>query len=527
MHLKLFSDKEHIYRKSKIEQTSVSYNKIILKNSLILYVRLFITSIIGLVSVRFILTALGASDYGLYSVIGGIVFMMAFLNNVMISSTYRFVAYELGTGNTDGVNKVFNISLVFHIILAVLTGLLAETVGIFYIKKYLNIPTDKLIDALFVFRMSIIATILSIFSIPYQGLITAKEKFTIIATMEVIRSILGLCVVLFLFYYSGNKLRLYAFLITIISVIPPAIYYLYCKWNYRKLVKWQFQRDKKKYNEIIGFSGWVLLGASANAAETKISEIIINLFFGTLINAGFAISSNINNVIKNFAESLNKAVIPQITKSYSSGNPSRTIDLVIFSSKYSFFLMLLTAAPLLLETKYVLELWLKEVPPNTVIFVQLMIINTMIEVMNAGVPAAVHATGKIKHYQIVLGTIKLLASPAAYFLLKTGHESYTIIIAFTVSAVINLVVQQIILKKLIQFNIKEFIMRAYVKMLYVLFPITSLFFIQHMFKPGIYRFVGFSAVSVLFTIVMVYAVGISNSERDSVRYFITNKFIKK
>jgi O-antigen/teichoic acid export membrane protein len=278
---------------------------------------------------------------------------------------------------------------------------------------------------------------------------------------------------------------------------------------------------------MIGFSVWILFGASANAAETKISEIIINLFFGTLTNAGFAISTNINIVLKHFAESLNKAVIPQITKSYSSGNPNRTIELVIFSSKYSFFLMLLPAVPLLLETKYILELWLKDVPPYTIIFVQLMIINSMIEVMNAGIPAAVHATGKIKYFQLVLSIIKLLALPAAYFLLRTGSEPYMIIIAFTVSALVNLFVQQILLKELIQFKVKEFVTQAYLKMLYVLFPISSLFFIQQMFTPGIHRFFGCSIVSALFILLMVYAVGISNSERVYFKNYITNKFLKK
>lgn len=505
----------------------MSGNKIILKNSLILYIRLFVTSIIGLVSVRYILLVLGASDYGLYSVVGGIVFLMAFLNNVMISSTYRFVAFELGTGNMNGVNKVFNISVFIHISLAMLTVLLAETAGVFYIKNYLNIPTDKLTDALFVFRMSIFATVLSIFSIPYQGLITAKEKFTVIASVEVIRSILGLGAVLLLFLYSGNKLRLYASLIAIISVFPPVIYYFYSEWNYPKLVKWKYQRDKAKYNEMIGFSGWILLGASANAAETKISEIIINIFFGTIINAGFAISNNVNIVLKSFAESLNKAVIPQITKSYSSGNTERTMELVVFSSKYSFFLLLLPAIPLLLETKFVLELWLKDVPPYTILFVQLMIINSLIEVMNAGIPAAVHATGKIKYFQIVLSTIKLLALPAAYIFFKLGYEPYIMIISFTGSALIIFVVRQILLKKLIQFDVKEFVIQAYFKMLRVLIPVTSLFFIQQMFAPSIYRFISFSVVSVALILIMVYAVGISASERAYLRNYISNKLLKK
>lgn len=470
---------------------------------------------------------LGVSDYGLYSVVGGIVFLMAFLNNVMISSTYRFVAFELGIGNLNGVNKVFNISLFIHALLALLTVILAETVGVFYINKYLNLPPYKISDALFVFRMSILSTFFTILSIPYQGLIIAKEKFLITSSVEVMRSVLGLCAVLFLFFYPGNKLQLYSILIGLISIVPPLIYSVYSKLNYRDLVKWRFQRDKVKYKEMVGFSGWILLGASANAAETKISEIIINIFFGTFLNAGFAISNNVNIVLKSFAESLNKAVIPQITKSYSSGNTNRTLELVIFSSKYSFFLMLLPAIPLLLETKFILELWLKDVPPYTIVFVKLMIVNSLIEVMNAGIPAAVHATGKIKYFQIILSSIKLLALPAAYLLLKAGYEPYIIIISFTVSALISLFVQQILLKKLIKFNVKEFIMQGYVKMLSVLIPLTTLFFIEQMVIPGIFRFISLSVLSVVFIFIMVYALGISASERAYLRNYLSNKLVKK
>ena len=505
----------------------MSGNKIIFKNSLILYFRLIITSIIGLVSVRYILVALGVSDYGLYSVVGGIVFLMAFLNNVMISSTYRFVAFELGTGNMNGVNKVFNISLVIHVSLALLTVILAETVGVYYIKNYLNLPLEKISDALFVFRLSILSTFFSILSIPFQGLITAKEHFEVTAAIEVTRSFLGLGAVFVLFFYSDNKLRLYATLIAAISIIPPVLYYLYSKWKYSELVKWRHQRDKEKYKEMIGFSGWILLGASANTAETKISEIMINTFFGTIINAGFAISTNINIVLKNFAESLNKAVIPQITKSYSGGDTKRTMDLVVFSSKYSFYLMIIPAIPLLLETKFVLDLWLKDVPPYTIVFVKLMITNSLIEVMNAGIPAVVHATGKIKYFQIILSAIKLLALPAAYLLLKAGFEPYVIIITFTFSALVNLIVQLILLKNIIQFNVKEFVVRAHVKMLSVLIPVISLFFVQQLFDPSVYRFIILSAVSVTLILIMIYTVGISTSERAYLRSYISNKLQKK
>jgi O-antigen/teichoic acid export membrane protein len=505
----------------------MSENKMIVKNSLILYIRLFLTSIIGLISVRYILLALGASDYGLYSVVGGIVFMMAFLNNVMISATYRFIAFELGKGDTGEVNKVFNISLIIHLSLVVLTILLAETMGVFYIKNYLNIAEGKIGDALFVFRFSILSAVFSIFSVPYQGLITAKEKFIVTASVEVIRSILALCVVFLVLIYSGNRLRLYALMIALISVIPPIIYFLYTKFKYARFIKWNFQYGKGKYKEMIDFSIWILFGALAAAAEIQVSVIIINLFFGTVINAAFAIATQVNNIVKLFAQSLNKAVIPQITKNYSRGNTQRYMQLVIYSSKYSFFLIMILSVPILLETKYLLNLFLKEVPNYTITFVQIMVINAMIHVMNAGIPAAIQATGKIKYFQIIISTLKLLALPIGYFLFKSGHEPYFMPLAFTMVSIISLIIEQILLKLLFQFNVKEFFLKAYWKMILVTLPVLPMFLIIPFFDEGFYRFIAFSTFSVICLLILIYMVGMETMEKTIIRTQIKQIIFKK
>jgi O-antigen/teichoic acid export membrane protein len=503
----------------------MSGNKIIVKNSFVLYIRLFLTSIISLFSIRYILIALGASDFGLYTVVGGIVFLMAFLNNVMVSTTHRFIAYELGTENKENVNKVFNISLIIHVFLAVLTVFLAETGGVYYIEHYLNIPDNKVSDALFVFRLSILSSIFSILSIPYQGLITAKENFTVSASIEIIRSVLSLCAVMFVFYLPSNQLRVYTSLVTIISLFPPIFYFIYSKKNYFELTVFKFQRDRLKYKEMIEFSIWILIGAAAIGAETKISEIIVNVFFGTILNAAFGLATNVNIVLKTFAQSLNRAIIPQITKSYSSGNFDRTLELVIFSSKYSFFLLLIPAVPILLETNFILGMWLGKVPDYTIIFVQLMVINSIIQVMDSGIPALVHATGKIKYFQIILSSIHLLALPAAFLFLKAGFGPYMMIIPFTVSALINLGLEQFLLKKLINFNVKLFLVEAYLKMFLVLIPISFIFIIHQMFDPGFFRFLFFSISSIIFILFFVYFLGLSPKERDFLNFFIKNKYI--
>lgn len=499
-------------------------NKTIIKNSLILYIRLIITSIIGFISARYVLVALGASDYGLYAVVGGIVSMMAFLNNIMISTTYRFVAFELGKGVDGNVNKVFNISLTLHLLLALITLLLAETLGVFYITNYLNVADGKIADALFVFRFSVLATFISIISIPYQGLITAKEKFIVPASIAIGMSVLTLIVVLLLQNYSGNRLRLYAFLIALVSWLPALGYFLYSKRHYAELIKWSFQRDRDKYKEMLSFGGWILLGASASASESYISAIIINLFFGTFVNAAFGIANQVNNIVKMFAQSLNSAAIPQIMKNFGSGNITRTMDLVIVSSKYSFFLMMIPAFPILLETKYIMNLWLKEVPDYTVIFVQIMLVNALISIMNAGIPAAVQATGVIKYFQIITSLITLLALPVSFFLFKNGAEPYIMTMVFTVVAIINFIVIQFLLKRLIEFDVKEFFLKAYLKMFMITLPMLILFVIKRLFDESFLRFFILSASSTILLLVLIYTIGMSQIERNSIHNYIRLKF---
>ena len=492
----------------------MSENSTIVKNSLILYIRLIIVSVIGLLSSRFILQALGVSDFGLYNVVGGVVTMIAFLNIVMISTTYRFIAFEIGRGELDNVAKVFNISLVIHLALALLVIILASTLGVFYIKNYLNVPDGKVNDALFVFIFSILGTVISIIGIPFQGLLTAKEKFMITAPIEILRSLINLGMVLIIMHFTGSRLRLYAILVAIVTSIPPALYYIYCKHHFSSIIRWKLQNDKSKYKEMIGFSGWIMIGAGASVGETQGSALIINSFFGTILNAGFGIASQVNAVVKMFSQSLNQSVIPQITKSYSSGSTDRTLQLVIYASKYSFFLMLITSLPILLETNFILNLWLKEVPLFTKIFIQIMLVNALIATMSAGIPAAVHATGKIKYFQIVLGSLMLLSLPIAYVGFKLGFPPYTILLVFTFTAVVMFIVQNFMLKKIINFNVEMYLKKSFLKMIFVMFAVLPLFFIRDFFEPGFLRFISISSLALIWLFTAIYYLGIERKEKE-------------
>ena len=501
-------------------------NSLILKNSAILYVRLVITSITGLISSRILLQELGASDFGLYSVVGGIVILLSFLNTIMMSTSFRYIAFELGRGNIEDVNKVFNISLILHISLALLVLIFAESIGIYYIHHYFNIAVDRIDDAIFVFRFSVLAALFSITSVPFQGLITAKENFTVRALIEVLFGILKLGVVVCLIYYAGNDLRLYSVLTAVVIICTSLLYVFYCKLNYTVIVSWNLQKDKTKYREMIGFSAWIMLGVGASVGKVQGAALIINSFFGTILNASFGIANQVNAIIQMFAQNVGQAAVPQITKGYGSKNSDRTKYLATYISKYSFFLVLLPAIPILLETDFILNLWLKKVPIYTRIFVQLMIVNVLIDSMISGIPAVISASGKIKWFHITTSVLMLLSLPIAYLLFRFGYPPYYIIIIFIVIAFINTIILQVLLKIILKFDIKYLITKAYLKILSVVLFTSPLFILTYLSQPSFFRFVILSIGSLIWTCIGIYIVGLERSEKDKI-ILATHKFVFK
>ena len=496
-------------------------NNRIFKNSAILYSRLIVTSVISLLSSRFVLEALGESDFGLYSVVGGIVVFMAFLNSVMMTTTNRFIAFELGKGSIGDVNKIFNISLIIHICIA-----FTETLGVYYVFNHLTIDPEKITDALFVLRFSTYATVFSIISIPFQGLITSQEKFAVRALIEIIRSILGLFAAISIIYYLGNRLKLYALIIAFSNFVPPILFFLYCKRKYYKFTQWSFEKDKSKYIEMINFSTWNMIGASAHYGKTTGSILIVNSFFGTLLNAAYAIASQVNTVVLMFSMNLAQAAVPQITKSFSSGDSNRTNNLVAYISKYTWFLMVFPALPILLETEFLLNLWLGEYPEYTVVFCKYMIITTLISGLGNGLSSVVEATGKIKYYRMVLSTISLISLPIAIYLFDTGYPPKYILIVYMITTGINVILAQILLRILIKFDNIFFIKTSYMRVFFVILLLSPIFFIHSFFAANMNRFI----LSVIFAsnwlIISIYLVGLDKKEKNILHQLIKQTFKK-
>lgn len=498
-------------------------NKLIAFNSIIIFIRLVVTTLIGLFTSRLVLDALGASDYGLYNVVGGIVTMLNVVNTAMTSATYRFVAFELGKKGGD-VNKVYNVSFVIHACFALLIIIICLTLGEWYIDNYLNIDIGKEADAHFVFYISVFTTAISTLLIPCQGLITAYEKFNVVAIRDITFRILYYIAIWILLKHNRNPLRMYAIISLFYNVLFYGSFFTYCRFRFKEETKPRIIKEKKTYKEMLSFSGWILFGTVSSVGKSTGSNIIINYFFGTVVNAAYAVAHTIDGFINTFARSLNNAAIPQITKSFSGGNEQRSITLTSYISKYTFILMLLVAYPVLLETDFLLGLWLKEVPVGAAVFSQFLVLAALIGTLGEGIPALVAATGKIRTFQVVFYTFNLVGLPIAFVAYRLGADQYAIVIIYCVIALLSTFLRLYILKVFYHFDILKIIRISYSKIAYITLPLIGYYCLYNpqWFSSFIGHLWGL-LLSEFFIIVVILGLGLDENERQIVKGFISQR----
>jgi O-antigen/teichoic acid export membrane protein len=503
-------------------------NKRIAFNTVILYIKLVISIIIGLYTSRLVLLALGASDYGLYSVIGGIVVLLNTIGITMVSTSYRYISIEIGKGKSGNINKVYNTVFVVHLILAAAFLLVGMTVGTWYVNNILNVADIRRPDALYVLYASLMTTVFSIISIPSNGLIIAREKFLFTSIVEIIQLLLKLLVIVILVVpYSGNRLRLYALLMAFVQIVQPLTYTVYCLIKERDVTKWKFNKCWRDYKEIIQFTGWLFLGAICVLGNNQGAAIIMNLFFGTVVNAAFGIAMQVQNYISMFVKNLGQATYPQIMKNYGSNNESRSLELVYKISKYSFLIMLMITIPVIISIKEVLLLWLKKVPEYTDVFVALLLINGLIACLNSGFDALIQASGKIRKNQVGYSIINISLLPIIYILYKAGSPCYINVYVMLFLTSLTIIFQGYILKGLSNFSTKEYFrMTVYpcLKVLLVSSIILCLIFINP--SNGIMPLIYNTIISFAWVFAMAYVVGLDKNEKLRMKTLIINKIRK-
>lgn len=417
--------------------TSAS-NKRLAKNTILLYFRMLLTMAVSLYTSRIVLNVLGIEDFGIYNVVGGIVVVLSFLNSAMAGATQRYLNIELGRKDDKQLRKVFSTSLLIHLGISVVILLLAETVGLWFLNTYLNIPAGRLTAANWVYQFSIAAFIVSIISVPYNATIIAHERMSAFAYISILEVLLKLAIVFMLTIASFDKLIFYAFLIFLTGVIIRIVYGLYCNKKFEECRVESWSVDKPLLKNMLSFSSWTILGNLSYIFHTQGVSIVMNVFFGATINAAQGIANQVNTVVKGFMSNFLQALNPQIVKTYAENDLSTMHKLILRGSRISYFLVAIFAFPLILEAPMILKIWLNTFPDYSIIFVRLVLCLSLCESFSGLLSTAQGATGKIKIYQILMTSIGLTHLPLSYLFYWLGYEPQA---AFYVYLVIICVLQ--------------------------------------------------------------------------------------
>lgn len=440
-------------------------NKRIARNTIFLYCRQLITMFISLYTVRVVLSTLGVNDYGLYNVIGGVVALFSFLSGTMASATQRFISYELGKEKQQDCGKVFSSSMFSYIIIAIIVLILAETLGLWFINYKLVIPETRVFAANVTYQTSIIAFIITLLTIPYNASIIAMEKMDIFAYISIIEAILKLLIAFLIPLFIDDYLITYSILMLFSICIIQSFYRIYCirKFNY---CTFSIQnKDISLIKKMTSFAGWNIIGCIASILRNQGSNILINLFFSTSINAAYGISMQINNAVTNFSNNFYTAVRPQLVKSYSSGDTKSMIELGFKSSRLAFFLLLLISVPIFCNLRALLSLWLTDIPQYTITFTQIIVITSLIEVFSIPLVNMLQACGRIKIYQIVVSVIYLMSLPVSFIFLKYGCEPQITLIVNLCLVLISLLPRLYICKKNMNISLKDYFYEVVMKVI--------------------------------------------------------------
>lgn len=485
-------------------------NRAIVINTIVMYLRLGITSIAGLFTTRYALQALGANDFGIFSVVGGVISLITIINTIMLSTSMRFISVAIGKGDNAATNKVFNVSLSIHVFIALLMSCLAMPAGQWYIINFVNFEGDINL-VIQVFNISIIGSVISFIGTPYEGLLTAKEKFVVLSSAHVLFSLIKVFVAYLLITHFEDKLYVYTLTVTICTCAPTLIYMLYCHSKWQTLTRWKIVKDKTLYKEILLFSRWVGFGAIAQVGQAQGAALLVNAFFNTVMNTAQGIALSIKGLIMMVAQNLTRSISPQITKSYVAGNHDRCQMLIATSSKLSFLVMLAISVPFMVDVDFILNLWLGSIPEYASHFVYLMIVEGLISTFNMGLAEAIFANGNIKNYQLLVNSNILLSIVVAYFVLRTGVPAYSLYYVYICFAIINTIVRQVIMHKTLGYDNMYLVKKSYLPSILVVLAFLPFLWVKFSVHPIVEI-----VLAEVYLCVLIFFIGLSKTERNSI-----------
>lgn len=489
-------------------------NKQIAGNSILLYIDLIVSALLWFIASRYLLEALGVRDFGLYNVVGGIVVLLNVLNTAMISTSYRYIATEIGK-NDGNPNLIFNACKVIHLSIALLIVILGLPLGLYYVDNFLNVEGSTIPIAEFVYIVSIITCAISTYTIPYLGLITASENFKFKVIVNIIRSLIRFGLVIILLFINGDRLRTYAIFALIPEAIVATSYILYSNKKYNKITKFTLCLQKSLYKEICKFASWVLVGSIAKIGKNQGASLLVNYFFGTVLNASLAISNTVNSFVSTATSSLAQAAGPQITKSFSGGNSNRSLDLAIYISKYSFIMMLIVCVPIITQTDFILNIWLKTVPTYTSIFIKLILIDALISCFGAGISTLYEAHGRIRPFQISTSIILLSSVLFGFIGYRFKLPPYSLLVIYCIMSLIDRILACVLLKLILKIDIRRIITFSYLNSIKLSLFVIPLYIINIIASSSIHPII-LIAITEILLLIIIYYWGLNKIEREYV-----------
>lgn len=502
-----------------------SSTKRLAKNTLMMYIRMGITMIVGLVTARVVLQSLGVEDFGLYNAVNGIVVLITFLNNSLTLATQRYLSYAMGINDVERIRNVFNASYIIYIGLALLVLLLGETLGLWFLNTKMEFPDGKENLANFVYQFSLIITCLNIIRAPYSALFISAEKLDFYAISAIVESVLHLIFVFLLLVVPFSPSYVYVVFQMLTSLAILMWFHVYYKKCFGSQVTFHRVTDKNLFKEILSFSGWGVLGSSAVIGFQQGINILLNIFFGVTINASFGIANRVSAMVNQFFTGFQTAANPQITKAYASGDVSQQTNLINKTSKISFFLLMIVGIAVIYNVEYLLKVWLKEVPAHTEALCSLMIIGAMVDALSSPLYVTVYATGKVKWYQIVISIILLMNLVLSYIFFRMEMPVESCMYARIGLFIVAYIARLFFVKHYTSIDITNILREVIVPVVFISAIVsTVVFFLWGISNPIIRLFV-ITPTLLLFMLSMSYFIGCNKNEKQEIAQ-IKNKYVK-
>lgn len=500
----------------------------IVLNTSILYGKMLITMLLTLLSTRWVLASLGASNFGIYNLVAGLIAMFSFLNAAMTVASQRYLSYAIGTKSEKNIEKTFYYSVIQHFIIGILVVIILEVLGVFFLNSILNIPNGKEGDALFVLHCLAVSTFLTVITVPYQAIANAHENMLIIAVISIIESILKFAIALYLLTYLGNRLRMYALLMVCVSLVSMCIIRIFCKKKYNEThIKRTRIKDIAYFKNFMFYALWNLIGALGGIIKNQGIAMILNIFYGVVVNAAYGIANQVNGQLSFLSNTMVKAIQPQLVQSEGAGDRQRMLHLSIIACKLPTFLLIVLLVPLAVKMKFVLDLWLNDVPQYTVSFCQLILAYTIVYQSYHGIELSIHACGKIKNYQIWGYGIQILVLPLSYWALAVGFQPESVLLISLASGIINLFVTIYFAYKIANLNVWNYI-KSYLIPIYSIITVSLIVSILFscILPDSFLGLLGVYSINSIFAVILFWFIGMDSSDKLYINGII-NKILRK